>query len=85
MIDRPGCAAYRVSDQMMCPLCRFIWDVNDGEPPACGAGTRTQSVSPKGHATRAIASHRWRRRFDYGPNVMLGYRKRLPWKRNPNR
>lgn len=31
-----SCRAYRVSDQMMCPHCRLVWDINDPEPPPCG-------------------------------------------------
>lgn len=38
------CAAYQVSDQMSCPKCGLIWDVNDPEPPQCGK-PRTRSHS----------------------------------------
>jgi len=38
MVDRkrkPGCKAYQVSDQMNCPRCGLVWDMNDPEPPEC--------------------------------------------------
>lgn len=31
------CKAYQMSDQMRCDLCNFTWDINDPEPPTCGA------------------------------------------------
>lgn len=31
----PGCKAYQQSDQMYCPKCVLVWDMNDPEPPGC--------------------------------------------------
>lgn len=29
------CRARRVSDQMNCPRCGYVWDTNDPDPPVC--------------------------------------------------
>ena len=34
-MKRTGCQAYQVSDQMSCPSCGLVWDMNDPDPPAC--------------------------------------------------
>lgn len=31
------CKARQYSDQMVCAECNLAWDVNDLEPPPCGA------------------------------------------------
>lgn len=32
---RADCKAYQASDQMYCPHCHLVWDVNDPDPPPC--------------------------------------------------
>ena len=34
-MKRTGCQARQVSDQMSCPACGLVWDMNDPDPPAC--------------------------------------------------
>lgn len=31
-----GCKARQYSDQMNCPRCGLVWDMNDPDPPPCG-------------------------------------------------
>lgn len=46
MRKRAGCVAYQCSDQMVCPKCGVVWDMNDPEPPECKtkAATGTKVV-----------------------------------------
>lgn len=63
MTRSPGCAAYRVSDQMTCPRCTLTWDMNDPEPPEC-----KRALTPR---PRPIPFKYW------GPNITLGTRRRV--------
>ncbi len=33
--DPKNCKAFQQSDQMYCPRCHFVWDMNDPDPPRC--------------------------------------------------
>lgn len=40
MSNNVRCVARQYSDQMSCGRCALTWDMNDPEPPECGAVTR---------------------------------------------
>lgn len=42
-----GCAARQQSDQMYCSKCLLTWDVNDLDPPQCGAVANTSADPSK--------------------------------------
>lgn len=40
-VPEPGrCQARQESDQVRCPVCRLVWDVNDSDAPPCPHGRR---------------------------------------------
>lgn len=40
------CYATQHSDQMICPYCGLVWDINDPEPPECRRDELPASRTP---------------------------------------
>ncbi len=51
-----NCKAYQVSDQMRCPRCAFLWDVNDVDPPWCKDEKTIKKEKSQAAAEKAISA-----------------------------
>lgn len=53
-MNNPNCKKYQRGDQYYCDRCILVWDINDDDPPDCGAEDDTVEISNPEEAFKQI-------------------------------